>query len=113
MQEAKARKGLEPPVGRRGRRAAGENPRDTRVTFLISSADKKRIYARARREGGSVADYIRAAVEGYDPGAAEEEAKLRALLDVFAATHRETLDALDATERKLDGLIEKLVAASR
>ena len=113
MRGAKAEKGFEPPVARRGRYAAGENPRDTRVTFLISGADKKRIYARAKREGGSVADYIRAAVESYDPAAAEEEAKLRALLDVFAVTHRETLDALDATDRKLDRLIEKLAAASR
>ncbi len=95
------------------RRSKSEPPQDARITFVISGAAKKRIYGRAKREGGSVADYIRSAIDGYDPSAAEEEAQLRALLEVFNVTHRETLEALDSTEAKLDNLIAKLDAASR
>jgi hypothetical protein len=63
----------------------------------------------------SMAEFVRCAILRDDAPDDErgEEAELRALLDVFAVTHAETLEQLDRTDRALDDALAYFAAKQR
>ena len=75
-----------------------------RLIVPISPAEKKAVEQKASSQHISTAEFVRRAVLQYDPRNQDqqEEAELRALLDVFADTRASTLAQLEKTDRALD-----------
>ncbi len=86
-----------------------------RLIVPISPADKKKVEQKARLRRMSTSEFVRRAVLRDDPSDEErrEEAELRALLDVFAVTHAETLEQLDRTDRALDQALAYFAAKEK
>jgi hypothetical protein len=86
-----------------------------RLIVPISPADKKAVEKKARSRQMSMAEFVRCAILRDDAPDDErgEEAELRALLDVFAVTHAETLEQLDRTDRALDDALAYFAAKQR
>lgn len=83
-----------------------------RMVVLMSPREKAALEAKARRAGKiSAGELVRRAVAAYDEGAGDEASELRTLLDVFATTRRETLQRLEAAERKLDETLAALAGS--
>jgi hypothetical protein len=63
----------------------------------------------------STSEFMRRAILRHDAADDErkEEAELRALLDVFALTHAETLEQLDRVDRALDDALAYFAAKER
>ncbi len=83
-----------------------------RLIVPISPADKKKVEKKAKSRHMSTAEYVRRAVLRDDLGEEEqrEEAELRALMEVFAVTHAQTLEQLDRTDRTLDRVLAYFAA---
>jgi hypothetical protein len=80
-----------------------------RMVVLMSPQEKAALEAKARRAGKiSAGELVRRAVAAYDDLALTEAEELRTVLDQFSRTHAETLQRLDATERKLDETLAAL-----
>ena len=84
------------------------------MVVLMSPREKAALESKARRAGRiSAGELVRRAVAAYDESADGDAAELRALLDVMATTHAETLRRLEATERKLDDTLTWLDGQGR
>jgi hypothetical protein len=83
-----------------------------RLIVPISPSGKKAVAKKAASRHMSMAEYVRRAVLRDDPPDLEqqEEAELRALLEVFAATHAQTIEQLGRTDRALDAVIAHFAA---
>ena len=80
-----------------------------RMVVLMSPQEKAALEAKARRAGRiSAGELVRRAVAAYDDRTLTEAEELRTVLDQFSRTHAETLQRLDATERKLDETLTAL-----
>jgi hypothetical protein len=78
--------------------------------ILMSPVERAALDAKARALGVSAGEVVRRAVEAFELGTQEEEAELRALIDVFNELHPETLRIADECHRKV---AETLAAPSR
>ncbi len=83
-----------------------------RLIVPISPADKKAVERKASAGKMSTAEFVRRAILNYDPngGSQREEAELQTLLDVFRATHAETLAQLDRADAALDAALAYFAA---
>jgi hypothetical protein len=86
-----------------------------RLIVPISPADKRMVERKASSGKMSTAEFVRRAVQRYDPreGEDREAAELRSMLDVFTALHAETLEQLDRTDAALDAALEYFMAKQR
>jgi hypothetical protein len=86
-----------------------------RLIVPISPADKKTVEKKASARRISTAEFVRRAVLNYDPQdeSTQEEAELRALLEVFHGTHARTLEQLDRTDRALDAALAHFAGKAR
>jgi cytoplasmic iron level regulating protein YaaA (DUF328/UPF0246 family) len=75
-----------------------------RLIVPISPADKEKVEKKASARHMSTAEFVRRAILRDDllDEERQQEAELRALLEVFAVTHAETIEQLDRTDRALD-----------
>ncbi len=85
-----------------------------RLIVPISAAEKRMVEAKASRGSISTAELVRRAVRRYDPREEpqQQEAELRSLLELFAASHAETLAQLDRTDAALDAALAYFAAKS-
>jgi hypothetical protein len=83
-----------------------------RLIVPISPTDKRMVEAKASSGNISTAELVRRAVRRYDPQEEErqEEAELRSLLALFAASHAETLAQLDRSDAALDSALAYFAA---
>ena len=80
-----------------------------RLIVPISPSEKRAVARKAAAEKLSMAEFVRRAILRYDSRseASNEEAELKALLEVFKQVHAETLQQLDRTDAALDAVLAR------
>jgi Arc/MetJ-type ribon-helix-helix transcriptional regulator len=69
-----------------------------RVVVLMAPSEKRSLVGRARHRGMNVSEFVRRAIDRYDPDAEEEAAQLAALCAELHASNAAAADALDRAE---------------
>jgi hypothetical protein len=75
-----------------------------RVVALMTPAEKERLETKARHAGVSVGQYVRQAVEAYEPDL-DETAALELMVRLLEQSNVETDKALERAERALDEVL--------
>jgi hypothetical protein len=86
-------------------------PATERVTTLMNPAEKAALEAKAKQAGVSVGEFVRRAVDCFDPEEAAALAELSALADQLKRSNRDASDALDRALASVE-LTRKQLGAS-
>lgn len=89
--------------------AKAASPATERVVVLMSKKDKAQLERKAREAGLSIGEYVRRAVDSYEPELGETAA-LELMVRLLESSNIETGKALDQAERALDDVLAHFAA---